>query len=414
MSNAKEMFESLSKEVGAEQAKADLNALLTETSKEKEVTISLPENFSEVLEESVAKALEAKEKAQKKFKFQGSEASKKELDAVTKKAEGNLFIKHVWQGDYAQAGQLSSVQYRAKALGEATAATAGVLVPELFESTIYSNFDTFSEIIGDARVVDYRGAGDVVNLNQLDAKVVVYETAEFTTTTASTPSYSAPNIEFTKYTAEVVMSEELLEDTEADLLGNLSEQIGEKYAEKVQDRLVNRSTADQQGLLQVSGVTVVTAGNRSSFANLTFKDLLALKTRIATSYNKREADMGKFYMAPGAWEAVINNTTTAGSGFSQYALNPFEGTPKRAHGNDVRVLNEIASPTVSGTKFVVFSDLSRHLVIGRKRGMRLKVNTTGTASDGTNLNTEDARQLVMTARIGHVVVLPSGVAILVT
>lgn len=387
---------------------------MAEADKGSEVSIKLPENFDEIIAEKVAKASEAHAKAQKKFNFTNKVEDKAKMDKSAKVAEANKFIQLVAKGNYAEAAELETVKSRAKALDSQTSATAGVLVPEIFESEIFSNFDTFNEIIGDARVITTNQPGDVINYRQLDSKVTVYQVGELEPVTASNPSYTNPDLYFDKYMAEVVMSEELLEDTDTDLMSNLSTQINEKYAQTIQNRFVNSAVTNKEGLLQWAGTGVVTIGNAGSYLNTTFADLKQMQTAMSANYNKSEAQTGRYYMNVLTWDAIIDNTTTSGSAYSQYAINPFEGTPARAHGRDVRVVNEIATPTVTGTKFAIFADLSKHLIIARKRGLRMAVNTTGTASDGTNLNTEDARQLVMSARIGHVVVLPSGVFTLVS
>jgi len=70
--------------------------------------------------------------------------------------------------------------------------------------------------------------------------------------------------------------------------------------------------------------------------------------------------------------------------------------------------------TATATKFVVYGDLSKHLIIGDRRALRMKINTSGTSAEGINLNSYDGSELVLTKRTAQVIANPTGIVTLAT
>lgn len=381
----------------------------TETSVATESKVSFDvKELAEVIAETSAKMAEKTAKAEKKFVLTNSAVDSKKLEAKKAIQEELKFIKSVYSNDRNTIEEI--VGSRAKALNEGTGADGGYLVPATFEQRIFMTLDDFSEIIKNANVV--RMTSNVQKLNEVSTKVTAYKITELGKITGSYPTYSEPVLTTEKYGGSTDMSEELLEDAEVDVLNNLATQFGEQIAYKLQDSLINSVVSNSEGLLQVSGVTAFAMATTGTYANVQYEDLKKMKyTLMAINGYKAEAMNGKYYMNPATWDAYISNTY---ENTNNLFVNPFEGVPLKVESQDVILLNEIAAPTVTASKFVIYSDLSKHLVIGERRALRMKVNTQGTSYSGVNLNYQDAREMVVTARFAQVTVLENGIVILKT
>lgn len=372
-------------------------------------TVKLDDTMKAELKEMFAKELENVKTYQKKFNLTNTETSKAKLKSAEAKINEIKFINAVAFGRDSEAREL--VADRAKALNEATNASGGYLVPTTFETRVFEAVDEYSEIISNADVVTM--TTDTQNLNSVITKVTVKKTAELGVITASNPTFGEPVLQAEKYTGSTTMSEELLEDAEIDVLNRVAAMFGEELAYQLQNSLVNSAISGSEGLLVVSGVQTVSMVVGGSYTNTRYADLRTMKWQlIGTDKYKAEGMRGKFYMAPETWDSYLKNMSSNATG--NFFVDPFNGTPMKADSQDVVVLNEFPTPTVTGSKFVLYGDLRKHLVIGKRRAMRLKVNTSGTTQDGINLNNQDARELVMAARFAQVVVLPGGLVTLVT
>src|SRR5690606_9230229 len=126
--------------------------------------------------------------------------------------------------------------------------TGGFLVPEIFETEILSTFDSYSEIINDADVKTTNKPGNVFNFNELSTKVTVFFVDENGTgLTSSTPTYTEPQLAIADLLGSTTITQDFLEDTEVDIMADLSKLYGEQMAKAYQARMIN-------GNVTVSGV----------------------------------------------------------------------------------------------------------------------------------------------------------------
>lgn len=382
-----------------------------------EAKVVLTKEINEMIEESVRKGMETLKEKQKAFRFHGSAASEREAVMAEKKADAALFIKSLATGDMAYAQQLHD--QRAKALNVGNDATGGYLVPDIHETEILATYDSYSQIIADADVQMYNKPGNVFKLNELDTRVLVFASDENSTgLTGSTPSFSEPSIGITDWIGSTDITLDMLEDTEADLMTAINRMYTEQFAKALQARLINGdatvSGVVTKGIFNAANTnTVDIAATASGYTGLTFGDLRnAYYSAVSIASFQDSNSDGKFYMNALAYQAAEDNLI---AGSSNYFLDPRGAATFKALGRDVVVTNLAPIPTTTTSNpFVVYGNLKRHLKIRIKRGMTMKVNENGTSASGRNMNYQPGRELVVTQRVGHQVVLPEGLTLIRT
>src|SRR5690606_24026898 len=108
--------------------------------------------------------------------------------------------------------------------------------------------------------------------------------------TASQPSYSQPQIGLTTWIGSSTITLEFLEDTEVDIMSDLSRQFGEEMAKKVQARLINGdvtvSGVVTKGILNTAGTNEILMLNTASgFSGIAAYDIEnAYFDAISTDY----------------------------------------------------------------------------------------------------------------------------------
>lgn len=366
------------------------------------------EDLKSIVKEGFQKAEETHAKYAKKFYMTNSAVDSVKAD----KAEGVLksikFINALNEGDRAVLKQLSNE--RAKALNEGTGSAGGYLAPEEFERFVIMAMDDYSEIRKYSTVLTM--GSDVKRLNSLTGKVTVHKAAELTEVTASTPTFGEPVLTAEKYMGATVMSEELLEDSETEVISLLARMFGEKLAQAEQDSFIDSSVSGSEGLLTVSGTTGTTIITGATFSSLTFDDLAKLQ-KLIFAYSKSESQRMQFIMGMTAYNALRTSKASTSGNYFYMPPVPAIDAPATAWGRPIIVISEMPETTATGTKFAIGTSLADHFFIGDRRGITMKVQDQGTV-DSVNLNTSDARALVVTKRTAQVVALASGVATLAT
>ncbi len=358
------------------------------------------------------------EENKKNFKFHGSAKDKKESEQIEKQLEVATFIKSVASGDHAKAAEISAK--REKALNVTGNATGGYLVPDIFETEILATFDGYNEIIADADVKSYNKPGNIFNLNELDTRVQVFFVDENSTgLTGSTPSYSEPQIGISDLIGSTDMTLDFLEDTEVDIMDDLSKQYGEAMAQKYQPRLINGdvtvSGVVTKGIANTPGVNTVLMINTSSgYTGVKPADLEAMYFSAISIDHFQDANKnGKFYMNALTLQALRNNIR-ADTTQKDY-LSVFDSAEMSILGRPIVITNQMPTPaTTLSNPVVVYANLKTHLKVRRKRGLTMKVNDVGTSASGRNLNYQLGKELVVSQRIGHQVVLAEGITVLAT
>jgi HK97 family phage major capsid protein len=359
------------------------------------------------LDEAVAKTIANERKYAQKFAISGSAADEVALKQAEAKTKMAKFVNAVYNGNRQAVEEI--VSERAKALNETTSADGGYLVPIEFEKGILMRIEDYSKIRKLATVVPM--SSNVKKLNSVIAKVTVNKTGELQPITASRPTFGEPVLTAEKYTGSTTMSSELEEDAETSVIDNLMQQYAEQFAYKEQYSFINSTVSGSEGLLVVSGVSAINMITGTTFSQIQYDDCSAMIKKLFT-ISPIEAENGTFLMSYTPYDVLAMKKDTTGN----YLLPviPTEAIPARILGRPVVVVNEMPQTTATATKFVIYADLKKHLFIGDRRAMRIKVNTSGTAADGTNLNSYDGSELVITKRTAQVVAMPDGVVTLAT
>lgn len=412
-----------------EQKKEDLKVEDTQAS------LTITKEVAEKMEEGFRKLEERLEEKQKAFKFHGSETLRKELIETEDKFEASKFIRAIARDDREVAAEFSTKRAASlglsakeimednivsKAISSAGSAGSNYLVPTVFETEILGTFDTYSEIIADADVQFYNRPGYLFSLNELDTRVVAWWTDEDATgLTASQPTFSEPQIAVTDLMASVDITQDFLEDTETDIMSNLSKQFGEEFAKKIQARLINGdvtlSGVVTKGVLNSAGLNEVLITNPSQgFAFILPTDVENMWfDAISVDHFQNENQNGTFYMN-GMTMYNLRKNIRSGTAYSDY-VSIFDPVAMTLLGKPVKFSNQFPTPTTTvSDPFVLYGNLKNHLKIRIKRGMTMKVNDQGTSRGGRNLNYQLGRELVVSQRIGHQVVLAEGLTVLAT
>lgn len=405
--------------------------------KPQEVKVELTAEVTEKIEEMFRKSMEAKESAEKSFRFHGTEATKAKATKAEQKAATAEFVRAVARGDSEKAMEFSdrrakSLNLDRRELMDRNIATKAInisgtlgagseyLVPTVFETAILETFDSYDELISDADVQSFNRPGYIFSLNELDTRVVVWPVNEDSTgLTYSQPSYSQPQIAIQDWVGATDISLDFLEDTEVDIMADLSRQFGEEMAKKFQARLVNGdvtvSGVVTKGLLNSSGLNeVLIANTTGGYSTVSAADIEnAYFDAVSVDYFQRENQNGTWYMNGLALYNLRANIR-ANTNAKDY-LSVFDPAQMTLMGRPLKISNQFPTPaTTTSNPFILYGNLKNHLKIRRKRGITMKINDQGTTRNGRNLNYQLGRELVVSQRIGHQVVLAEGLTVIAT
>lgn len=384
-----------------------------------ETKLSITAETQEKLEEMAQRAVEKAEQKRKELTFHGTEQSEKEYSQAEKRAKAAQFLHTAASGSFDELKQLNS-EINQKAVNVSDDSTGGFLVPDVFESEVQATFDSYNEIISDADVQNFNRPGNTFKLNELDTRMDFYFTGEDSSgVTASTPTFTEPQIAIYKVLGTADITEDFMEDNETDILSLLSSIAGEGMAKKIQPRLLNDIVTESGVTLygvgsKGNGATTVTMSASGGYTNITADDTRRAYFQAINLDHFQDANKdGKFYMNPLVMQEILEDVAANAGG--QYSYSPFAAPAERLAGRPVVLTNQAGTPTTTTSEVVaLYGNLNRHLKIRRKRGMTMKVNTSGTSLGGRNLNYQEGRELVFTQRIGHQTVLRDGLVHLVT
>jgi HK97 family phage major capsid protein len=382
--------------------------------KEKEVEASTgldKKEVKELVDEAVAKYTEKMSAAKKKFDLSGKETDKKEVKRLEKRDATIKWMKGMTYGNKKLLEEVHND--RAKALTDAGTGSTGseYLVPEEFESAVIKYNQQYNQIRQFCSTVSMNS--DVKRLNSLSGEPTAYIVGETNTISSSDMTFEEPVLTAKKYAAINEWSTEFGEDNEVDNILNLmAERIGRAIAKKEQDQFINGTTDGSEGLLQVTGVTTTTLDSGTGFTNVDWDDLSDMVAELQ-EVDLMDVENARFYMSP----SVYNELRQLKTSDNQYYLPaaPNQDNRPAAWGYEIVLVNEMPKVTASAsaTKFIVFSDLSRHGFVGDRRGITSKVAEEGTVGSN-NLFEQDMKALRVTKRTAFTTALEDGIVTLAT
>lgn len=318
------------------------------------------------------------------------------------------FFKKVYSRDYSGL----------KAMNEGSGSSGGFLVPEEFRIEIQRIMEECGLVRAFAKKWPMKR--DKLSVPTLATSVIVYWPGEGNAGTQSQPVLGNVELNSETMVGLTVMTEELLEDADTDVVNNLAELFAEAFAcEEDKQGLVGTGTPFS-GVLNDANVNLVTmATGKDTFAEADLDDYRDLITKVKASVLPNSA----FYMHREVWALVQKLKEN-----SQHVVSfqnpivpmgnpPSEGQGPKIHGYlwgyPVYLSDQMPSVSAVSTRFVIFGSLQKGLFFGDRKQMTVKMSDSATVGSN-NVFEENSQAVRFTERIALVVALPKAFSVLKT
>lgn len=362
----------------------------------------------EDLKKANKKDLDATKKALIEHKELGKQRAgiySKETQETRKALNGNLrkFLTALIENDHAVCKDLS----------EGTDGKGGYL----FQPELNAEIQHLVTEYGVARreMTTITLSNNQLNLNNLAADISTTWTDETVAKTSSDITIGQVNLVLKKLAVIVPMSDELLEDSEIDLVSFLTGRIAEDMSEKEDEAFFNGDGTGTfgsfTGILNNGSVNTVTMTG-TTFASMDADDLLDMQDATPQGAIRN----GKYYMHRSIRSLVRKLKASDGTYIYQA---PAANAPATIWGMPVVEVEVMptTTDTAAATAFIIFGDMKKAAWLGSKGGMRVAVsneatvrNTAGEAD--INLFRQDMTALRVVERVGYVLVLPTALTVL--
>lgn len=302
-----------------------------------------------------------------------------------------------------------------KFLSTGTAADGGNLVPKELVNEVYRIMEDEGYGIArrEMRYWPFAGPGNTREIPALDSSVTTYWINEGAKKKSSQPSFSLPKMVLKKLASIVPMTEELLQDSLINVTALIAELVAEAMTIEEDVQFFTGTGSPFTGILNNGNVQVYQMAAGKGFGDLTADDLSYLMRKVKPSMRKN----GKFYLSSDLM-GVIERLKDLDDQYI-YRAPGDPSRPGTMWGKPV--IEAEAFPDLSETgadkPFILFGDLRKTCILGDKGSMRVKLldQATITDSDGEtvlNLAEQDLEALRFVERVGYLLVLPPGVAVL--
>ena len=249
--------------------------------------------------------------------------------------------------------------------GDATGTDAQYLVPQtIYEETILRTLMAQSEIIPrlnrktmTGRLHRYAVEGTQVSFT--------YVTNEVTDKTEANPTWTNVDLECETYAFWVGVTDELMEDTFADIGAQIRVQAVEALQNTIETQLLNGSGSPATGILQDTSV------NESNIDSTAFDDInwddLHLAIEDLTSRKKRDGAV--FFMHPTIWDKLRTQQDANG----RYFWDPATAGPRSAFGYPVLLSDNVPDldDSATSTAFIGFGNL-KYALWGVRMGLEFR------------------------------------------
>jgi len=336
--------------------------------------------------------------------------SPEEIAKLTKEERIKHFVRGVYRKDEKVINAIqNSFGMEQHAYTEGSPTAGGYLVPDEFRTEVIRVANEYGVVRREANVFGF--GGDSLYLNAENAVPTVAWTDEAAQIAESTGSFTQPSISIKKLAAISAMSNELFADSKVDIVSLIATQVGEGMAEKedlagfVGDGTSTYGSITGLTNLSISSTTHTLAG--TSINNIKADDLLDVQYKLAAKYRR-----GAIYvMHPTIFSIVRKVKDSSGA----YVVS----MPTDANQNPTiwgyRVVESEAMPSTdaSGSVFIGFTNVRRHLYVADRQAMELSIGREGVVGS-SNLFEKDMSAVRLTERLGMTWVLSSGVAAIKT
>lgn len=286
--------------------------------------------------------------------------------------------------------------------GDASGTDAQYLVPQtVYETEILRTMMTQSEVIPRFRMKQMTGRLHryPVESTQLS---LTYVTNEVTDKTESNPTWTYVDLECETFATWIGVTDELMEDTFADIGAQIRVQAMEAYKNTVETQLLNGSGSPFTGILQNGSVNSLAMGS-NSFNSVSWADCLNLIEQLTTSKQRQGA---VFMMHPTIWDLLAQQQ----DGMGRYYFLPTQAVPRSISAYPVLLSDNMPSlsDSAADTAFIAFGD-PRYTLYGIRMGLEFRY------FDQTMYAVQDDENFWrVRTRIAGVVGIPGNYAVLKT
>lgn len=249
--------------------------------------------------------------------------------------------------------------------GDATGTDAQYLVPQIiYEETILRTLMVQSEIIPQltrkamtGRLHRYAVEGTQVSFT--------FVTNEVTDKTEANPTWTNVDLTAETYAFWVGVTDELMEDTFADIGAQIRVQAVEALQNTIEEQILNGSGSPATGVLQDTSV------NESNIDSTSFEDVdwddLHLAIEDLTTRKKRVG--AAFFMHPTVWDKLRTQVDANG----RYFWDPATQGPRTAYGYPVYLSDNVPdlSDSAVSTAFIGFGNL-KYALWGVRMGLEFR------------------------------------------
>jgi HK97 family phage major capsid protein len=305
----------------------------------------------------------------------------------------------------------------------------GYLIPEMLLAEVNRFVISGGIARREFRYLPFSGAGNSRYIPTLLTNVVVSWVDEGETKPKTKPTIDRVEQTLKKLAAIVLLTEEIVEDAIIDLVSFCGQLLGEAVAAEEDNQFFSGTGAPWTGIINNAAVVGVTLAAGVGPLDMRPEVLLAMTIAVPEG----AVPGAKFYMHRGIWaaicarrsDAVVANDTKGGYLIQQ----PSQGSPGSIWGFPVVLVEAMPSLTDLGyadqddecdpdLPFLIFGNLQKCVVYGDKQGLRVKVLDQASVYDDSdnliNLAERDMIALRVHKRVGYVVILPAGIAVLST
>lgn len=362
---------------------------------------------AEILVEAEKRAEERVKEAAKKHFLKETAVTKQDLEDVNEMSETVKFYHAVAKGDRKSAAQITKASY-ARANKALNTSDDSTLIPVTEETEIIRNMEEYNMLRSnaDVRTVSSKDA----LINEKTGAVTVTVGGEDTAVTPVDPTYTHRNVEVLPYQGVSKWTLRFQNSMEADVVADIRMDFVEGFSSAEENIFLNRATAGEEGIFQVSGTNNYVLGGATnsgstSIADATVNDVVNAKGALAALGLSRIRN-AKLYLTPTALTAI---ETSATADSQAHLISYTDGTITRVGGLEVVQLNEANMPADDvTTDFAFIADLSKTLRIRDIQGISIEIG-----EDGNDFSAF-RKSIRAYKETGHAVTLPQNIMFLRT
>ncbi|THA41820.1 phage major capsid protein [Streptomyces sp. A1547] len=248
-------------------------------------------------------------------------------------------------------GDMPGVDFDLRTATSGSAANAGNTFATSFVAQVIEAMRVRSDFFSKARTLT-TGSGETIEYPVKNGRPTAAQVSENTAYGKSDGSWTKTNIGAYKYGVIVEATQEIVDDSQLDILGILAEDAGEAVADKVMaDLLVGNGTGKPWGW-----ITRATGGvNAANLAGVTTDNLIDLQHSILKPYRRNAV----FMTSDQAVQGLRKLKDTTGNYIWQPALTA--GAPDTILGTPIMTDPNVVT-SGAGAKVLVYGDPSKYLI----------------------------------------------------